>query len=98
MGHSSVVHLAKRCTIRRMGHDLSRLAELGRKRQRLRQQLEDLRPVLEEEIRAAHAAEVEQTVIASTARVTRETVRWVCLDEQQRQEERKKRKRRTTKG
>jgi hypothetical protein len=62
-----------------MGYDLNRLASLGLRHQRLRADLNALRPELAEEIRAATAAGVAQTEIVRLTGYTRDQVRQICL-------------------
>src|SRR5258705_7163387 len=67
------------CYHHAMEYDLDRLNQLGRRHQRLRADLEALRPELADEIRAAHAAEVPQVEIARATGYTRDQVRQICL-------------------
>jgi hypothetical protein len=79
-------------------YDLTRLTQLGRRRKRLLDQLEELRKEITPEILAAHAADVEQKTIAELSHYTRDTVRQICLSPEQRQAEREKRRERTRKA
>lgn len=62
-----------------MDYDTTRLAQLGRKHQRLRTDLEDLRPQLADEIRAATEAGVSQAEIAKLSGYTRDQIRQITL-------------------
>jgi septal ring factor EnvC (AmiA/AmiB activator) len=67
-----------------MDYDLARLTQLGRKHQRLRAELEALRPELAEEIRAAHDAGRAQVDIVKASGYTRDQVRQICLPPERR--------------
>jgi hypothetical protein len=67
-----------------MAHDPDRLSQLGRRHQRLRADLDALRPELAEEIRAAHDTGVPQVDIARIAGYTRDQVRQICLPPERR--------------
>lgn len=67
-----------------MTYDTDRLAQLGRKHQRLRADLETLRPELAEEIRRAHEAGVSQTEIARLSGYLRDQVRQITLPPERR--------------
>lgn len=62
-----------------MDYDLDRLNQLGRRHQRLRADLEALRPELADEIRKAAAAGVAQVEIVKATGYTRDQVRQICL-------------------
>jgi len=62
-----------------MEYDRTRLDQLGRKHQRLRAELDAIRPQLAEEIRAATAADVPQVDIVKATGYTRDQVRQICL-------------------
>jgi hypothetical protein len=59
------------------GYDMMNLAQLGRRHQRLRADLEALRPQLRAEIRAAAAAGVRQVDIVKATGYTRDMVRQI---------------------
>lgn len=67
-----------------MTYDPNRLAQLGKKHQRLRAELEALRPELAEEIRAATAAGVAQVEITKATGYTRDQVRQITLPPERR--------------
>ncbi len=67
-----------------MDYDTTRLAQLGRRHQKLRDDLDALRPDLAEEIRAAHAAGMAQVDIVKATGYTRDQVRQICLPPDQR--------------
>jgi len=75
-----------------MTHDLSRLQQLGRKRKKLLDQLEDLRPAITAEVIAAAQADVPQTDIVKASHYTRDWVRQMCMTDEQRNELRQKRR------
>lgn len=79
-------------------YDLTRLTQLGRKRKRLLDQLEDVRKELLPEIVAADQAEVAQKTIAEVTHYTRDSIRQMCLTPEQREHERELRRQRTRKG
>jgi hypothetical protein len=79
-------------------YDLTRLTQLGRRRKRLLDQIEELRREITPEILAAHAANVGQKTIAEVSHYTRDTVRQICLTPEQRQAEREARWQRTRKS
>lgn len=81
-----------------MSYDLAQLTQLGRKRKRLLDQLEDLRREITPEIEAANAAGIEQKTIADLTHYTRETIRQACLSPEQREGERQRRRDRTRKA
>lgn len=62
-----------------MEYDPTRLQQLGRKFQRLRTDLDAIRPELVEEIRAAGAAGMPQVDIVKATGYTRDQVRQICL-------------------
>lgn len=62
-----------------MDYDPSRLTKLGAKFQRLRAELEAVRPDLADEIRTAHEAGMPQVEIVRLTGYTRELVRQICL-------------------
>jgi hypothetical protein len=64
--------------------ETDRLAQLGRRHQRLRADLEALRPELAEEIRAAASSGVAQVVIVKATGYTRDQVRQICLPTERR--------------
>lgn len=63
-----------------MAYNRKRLDDLGARFRSLRDEIEELRPRLAEEIRAAHAAGVKQVDIVKATGYTRELVRRICLD------------------
>ncbi len=63
---------------------MARLVQLGKRHQRLRSDLEALRPELADEIRAAYAAGVPQVDIARATGYTRDQVRQICLPPERR--------------
>lgn len=75
-----------------MTHDLSRLQQLGRKRKRLLDQLEELRPAITAEVIAAAQDDVPQTDIVKASHYTRDWVRQMCMTDEQRNELRQKRR------
>ncbi len=75
-----------------MTHDLSRLQALGRKRKKLLDQLEELRPAITAEVLAANAADVPQTDIVKASHYTRDWVRQLCMTDEQREQARLKRR------
>lgn len=62
-----------------MTYEPDRLAQLGKRHQRLRADLDTVRPELAEEIRAAAAAGVPQVEIVKLSGYTRDQVRQICL-------------------
>ena len=80
-----------RRTVVRM-YDMTRLNALGKRRQRLMEQLEALRIEIEPEIRAAAQAGVPQVDIVRATGYTRETVRVASMAPEERQAERAKRR------
>ncbi len=62
-----------------MTYDRTRLDQLGKKMQRLRAELEALRPDLADEIRTAHEAGLPQVEIVKATGYTRDQVRQICL-------------------
>jgi hypothetical protein len=62
-----------------MEYDRTRLDQLGKKHQRLRADLDAIRPELAKEIRAASAADVPQVDIVKATGYTRDQVRQICL-------------------
>jgi hypothetical protein len=62
-----------------MEYDRSRLDQLGRRFQRLRAELESMRPELAEEIREAAAAGVAQVEIVRATGYTRDQIRQITL-------------------
>lgn len=62
-----------------MTYDPDRLQQLGRRHQRLRADLEALRPELAEAIRAAAEAGMPQVDIVKATGYTRDQVRQICL-------------------
>ncbi len=81
-----------------MTYDLKQLRDLGKRRKKLLDQIEALRPEIEAEVVLANAAGVEQKEIAGAAHYTRETIRQMCLTPEQREAEREARRSRTRKG
>lgn len=81
-----------------MDYDLTHLAQLGRKRKRLLDQLDEVSRELEPEILAANAANVGQKTIAELTHYTRDSVRQKCLPPEQREAEREARRLRTRKA
>lgn len=75
-----------------MDYDLSRLQQLGRKRKKLLDQLEELRPAITAEVIAAAQADVAQTEIVKASHYTRDWVRQMCMTDEQRAELRQKRR------
>lgn len=71
-------------TMAGMTYDTSRLTQLGKKHQRLRAELEALRPELAEEIQAAAAAGVPQVEIVRASGYTRDQVRQISLPPERR--------------
>lgn len=67
-----------------MTYDTARLLQLGRKHQRLRADLEELRPELAIEIQAAAAAGVPQVDIVKATGYTRDQVRQISLPPERR--------------
>lgn len=67
-----------------MAYDPTRLAQLGKRHQRLTEDLKTLRPELHDEIRAAHDAEVPQVEIVKLTGYTRDQVRQICLPPERR--------------
>lgn len=61
-----------------MTYDLSRLRQLGRKRKKLLDQLEELRPAITAEVLAAHNAGARQHEIVKASHYTRDWVRQLC--------------------
>lgn len=68
-----------------MTYDATRLAELGRQHKRLRAQIEEVRAKLGPEILAAHLAEVQQVEIVELTGYTRESVRQICMSDEERE-------------
>jgi hypothetical protein len=66
--------------------DTDQLATLGAKAKRLRAQLDELKPQLDDAIRAAHAAGTPQVEIVAASGYTREMIRQLCLTEEERAE------------
>jgi hypothetical protein len=58
--------------------DWEKLKQLGRKHQRLRAELDAIRPELAEEIRAAARAGVPQALIVKITGYTRDRIRIIC--------------------
>lgn len=75
-------------------YDLTELRALGRKRQRLVEELEELRPELAAEIRKAALAKVDQVEIIRITGYSREQVRQASMSEEEREAEREKRRNR----
>jgi hypothetical protein len=67
-----------------MDYDRTRLRQLGARHQRLRRDLEAIRPELAEEIRAAAAAGMPQVEIVNETGYTRDQVRQICLPPEKR--------------
>jgi len=61
-----------------------RLAQLGKRHIRLRDDLDALRPELADVIRAAHVAGVPQVEIVKLSGYTRDQVRQICLPPERR--------------
>lgn len=78
--------------MRGMTYDLARLTQLGRRRKRLLDQLEELRPEITAEVLAANAADVPQTDIVKASHYTRDWVRQLCMTDQQQEQTRQKRR------
>ncbi|MCG5464274.1 hypothetical protein MED01_002440 [Micromonospora sp. MED01] len=68
-----------------MDYDLSRLQQLGRKRKKLLDQLEELRPAITAEVLAAHDAGVKQATIVQASHYTRDWVRQLTMTAEQRE-------------
>lgn len=81
-----------------MEPDLNRLTQLGRKRKRLLDQVEEVREQITPEIIAADQAGVPQKTIAELTHYTRDTIRQMCLTPEQREHERELRRQRTRKA
>ena len=62
-----------------MPYDLSRLQQLGKRHQRLREQLDELRPELAEEIKAAIAAGARPVDVTKASGYTRDGVRKLLI-------------------
>lgn len=62
-----------------MAYDPTRLAQLGRRHKRLRDDLAKLRPGLADEIRRARAAGMAQADIVKVTGYARDRVRQICL-------------------
>lgn len=60
------------------------LATLGAKFKRLRAQLDEVKPQLDDAIRAAAAADVPQVEIVAATGYTREMIRQVCMTDEER--------------
>ncbi len=73
-------------------HDLTKLKALGAKRKRLMAQIDELRPELETEIRAAAVADVKQVDIIDITGYSREMVRLASMSEEDREAEKVKRR------
>lgn len=67
-----------------MNYDRTRLDQLGKKHQRLRAELEALRPELADEIRTADQAGMAQVDIVKATGYTRDQVRQICLPPEKR--------------
>lgn len=67
-----------------MEYDTARLAELGRRRRRLRTELAKISQELAEEIPKAAEADIKQAEIVRLTGMTRESVVQLCLPEDQR--------------
>lgn len=81
-----------------MDYDLTRLTQLGRKRKRLLDQVDDVRDELIPEIVAADQAGVPQKTLVELTHYTRDTIRQICLTPEQREHERELRRQRTRKA
>lgn len=68
-----------------MTYDPAQLHALGRKNKQLRADLDDLKPLLAEEIRAAAAGGVPQTEIVTATGYTREAIRQLCMSDEDRE-------------
>lgn len=73
-------------------HDLKRLTALGKEHKKLAARLEEIRPELEEEIRTAAEAGVEQVKLIELSGYTRNTVRLASMSPERREQERAKRR------
>lgn len=78
-----------------MTYDTKRLADLGRKHRKLKADLDALRAEIVPEIIAADLAGLQQKDIAELSDYTRESIRQICLTDEQREDEREKRRART---
>lgn len=67
-----------------MNYDPTHLERLGKRHQRLRAELEELRPRLADHIRGAHDAGMAQVDIAKATGYTRDQIRQICLPEEKR--------------
>lgn len=67
-----------------MTYDPQRLHQLGRRLQKLRADLDAIRPEVAAEIRAAHEAGMPQVEIVRATGYTRDQVRQICLPDDQR--------------
>jgi hypothetical protein len=63
-----------------MSYDPDRLRQLGKRHQRLRADLDALRPDLADEIRAAAKAGVPQVEIVKATGYTRDRIYHICID------------------
>lgn len=77
-------------------HDLTKLTKLGKEHKRIAARMEELRPELVEEIRAAAHAGVSQTEIIGLSGYTRNTVRLASMSPEERDAENAKRRKATT--
>lgn len=78
-----------------MAYNLARLQQLGRKRKRLLDQLEELRPDITAEVLAAHQAGVKQRDLVDASHYTRDWVRQLCMSPEQREAARNRRRKQT---
>lgn len=67
-----------------MEYDRTRLDQLGKRHQKLRADLEELRPRLADHIRGAHDAGMSQVDIAKATGYTRDQIRQICLPPERR--------------
>ncbi len=73
-------------------YDLKRLTTLGKEHKKLAARMEEIRPELEEEIRVAAKAGVEQVKLIELSGYSRNTVRLASMSPERREEERAKRR------
>lgn len=70
-------------------YDTTELERLGRRFQRLRREIDELRPLLAEQIQAATIAGVPQAVVAAKSTYTRDQVRQIVLPPERKRVRRK---------
>jgi hypothetical protein len=85
------------CEDQRMAYDAKRLAELGRRNRKLKTDAEKLRAEIVPEIIAANLAGVLQKHIAELSGYTRESIRQICMTDEERTAELQKRRTRVSK-